>query len=78
MIRSVMYTRSSSQLLSMAAVRLMLLGKEGDHCQDTHGEGTQGPFPTLQDRLGHMGTQLPAACPLLPVLLGYLRDPGGS
>lgn len=34
MIRSVMYTRSSSQLLSMAVVRLMLLGKGGDHHQD--------------------------------------------
>jgi len=30
----VMYTRSSSQLLSMAAVTLMLLSKEGDCHQD--------------------------------------------
>lgn len=76
MIRSVMYTRSSSQLLSMAAVRLMLLGKGGDHCQDTAWGGDTGTLPHPARQAGTHGTQLPAAFPLLPVLLGCLRDPG--
>lgn len=59
MIRSVMYTRSSSQLLSMAAVRLMLLGKEGDHCQGI-GKGHRDPSPPC-----HTGWDT-AACSLSP------------
>lgn len=45
MIRSVMYTRSSSQLLSMAEVRLMLLGKGEDRCQDTAWGGDTVTLP---------------------------------
>lgn len=57
MIRSVMYTRSSSQLLSMAAVRLMLLGKGGDRHQDTAwgGDAVTLPHPAQPPGLSETG-----------------------
>lgn len=64
MIRSVMYTRSSSQLLSMAAVRLMLLGKGGDHCQGTARGGDTGTLPHPARQAGTHGDT--AACSLSP------------
>lgn len=57
MIRSVMYTRSGSQLLSMAAVRLMLLGRGGGCCQDTArgGDTVTLPHPAPPWGLGKTG-----------------------
>lgn len=73
MIRSVMYTRSSSQLLSMAAVRLMLLGKGGDHRQDTAWGGDTVTVPHPAQPLGlsktgwdTWGCSGRAACSLSP------------
>jgi len=57
MIRSVMYTRSSSQLLSMAVVRLMLLSEGGDSRQDTAwgGDTVTLPHPAQPRGLSETG-----------------------